>query len=309
LLANEALDILGLKSGASRAEIKEAYRDLVKVWHPDRFTEDSRLRQKAEDKLKHLNRAYQTLKSGAAESTPPTSSERTSPSPPPAYASAPRRTATASRRGLRPGPRFYILFAMLLAGLVGFAVYEIEPDRATIHATDPSPRAERSVRPPAPDDSQPKRGTSTVPTSGNDPSPSHIRALTDAETAQLQSACGGLQERPDSSAYQSCLRAQLAVITNAPGAPDLSSLSSVEHESIQSACSDGAALRSLATHDRCLTAQMAALAASPVRPDLSELSDADLASVESACVTAKTRGPAAYNRCRTRFSKLIASQR
>lgn len=29
-------EILGLKPEASPAEVKEAYRDLVKVWHPDR---------------------------------------------------------------------------------------------------------------------------------------------------------------------------------------------------------------------------------------------------------------------------------
>ena len=30
-------DVLLVKPDASRAEIDEAYRDLVKVWHPDRF--------------------------------------------------------------------------------------------------------------------------------------------------------------------------------------------------------------------------------------------------------------------------------
>src|SRR5206468_12238720 len=45
LLRNEALDVLALRPGASALEIKGAYRDLVKVWHPDRFGSDPRLRE------------------------------------------------------------------------------------------------------------------------------------------------------------------------------------------------------------------------------------------------------------------------
>ena len=61
MLAKEALDVLALKAGATPVEIKEAYRDMVKVWHPDRFGSDGRLRQKAEDKLKQINDAYRVL--------------------------------------------------------------------------------------------------------------------------------------------------------------------------------------------------------------------------------------------------------
>src|SRR5438477_5291542 len=63
LLRNEALDVLALRPGASALEIKGAYRDLVKVWHPDRFGSDPRLREKAEDKLKQINEAYLVLQS------------------------------------------------------------------------------------------------------------------------------------------------------------------------------------------------------------------------------------------------------
>jgi len=41
------LKVLGLARGASEQAIREAYRDLIKVWHPDRFGSDERLRQKA----------------------------------------------------------------------------------------------------------------------------------------------------------------------------------------------------------------------------------------------------------------------
>src|ERR1700679_36524 len=65
LLVNEALDVLSLRPGATSLEVKEAYRDLVKVWHPDRFGSDPRLRRKAEDKLKQINDAYRVLQSGS----------------------------------------------------------------------------------------------------------------------------------------------------------------------------------------------------------------------------------------------------
>jgi len=54
-------EILELKSGASLEELKRAYRDLVRVWHPDRFSHDTRLQQKAQEKLKEINEAYETL--------------------------------------------------------------------------------------------------------------------------------------------------------------------------------------------------------------------------------------------------------
>ena len=56
-------ELLGVRPGASRQELKAAYRDLTKVWHPDRFTHDPRLQQKAEEKLKEINKAYEQLTS------------------------------------------------------------------------------------------------------------------------------------------------------------------------------------------------------------------------------------------------------
>ena len=58
------LETLGLAPGASAQEIKAAYRDLAKVWHPDRFTHEPRLQQKAQEKLKEINDAYQQLLTG-----------------------------------------------------------------------------------------------------------------------------------------------------------------------------------------------------------------------------------------------------
>jgi len=50
---------LGIGTDATAAEVKQAYRDLAKVWHPDRFDDgDTRLKQKAEEQLKVINDAY-----------------------------------------------------------------------------------------------------------------------------------------------------------------------------------------------------------------------------------------------------------
>ena len=57
-------ELLGVRPGVSVRELKSAYRDLAKVWHPDRFAHDPRLQQKAQEKLKEINDAYEQLISG-----------------------------------------------------------------------------------------------------------------------------------------------------------------------------------------------------------------------------------------------------
>jgi hypothetical protein len=56
-----ALAVFGLTRDATQTEIKDAYRVLAKVWHPDRFQSDENLRLKAEEKLKEINSAYHLL--------------------------------------------------------------------------------------------------------------------------------------------------------------------------------------------------------------------------------------------------------
>lgn len=60
---NQYYEILGLKPGASQAEVKQAYRNLAKTWHPDRFPNANQLKYQAEEEIKKINEAYEQLKS------------------------------------------------------------------------------------------------------------------------------------------------------------------------------------------------------------------------------------------------------
>src|ERR1043165_2825178 len=73
------LQALGLKSCATQDQAKQAYRDLLMVWHPDRFPADSRLQQLAQEKTKQINLAYQTLKTGLPLNHPRTDHAKRAP--------------------------------------------------------------------------------------------------------------------------------------------------------------------------------------------------------------------------------------
>jgi hypothetical protein len=62
-----ALHELGLKAGATDAEVKTAYRLYVKAWHPDRFPGDEKSRSAAQEKLKAINSAYDFLTSPSSK--------------------------------------------------------------------------------------------------------------------------------------------------------------------------------------------------------------------------------------------------
>jgi hypothetical protein len=53
--------LLDVEPGAPREVVKRAYRELVQVWHPDRFAHDPALQQKAQEKLKQINLAYEQI--------------------------------------------------------------------------------------------------------------------------------------------------------------------------------------------------------------------------------------------------------
>lgn len=53
--------VLGVNESATDDEIKNAYRRLVKQYHPDRFEHGSKEQAQAAEKLKQVNAAYDTI--------------------------------------------------------------------------------------------------------------------------------------------------------------------------------------------------------------------------------------------------------
>ena len=64
LNTEECRRILGVPADATPETIRQVYLDLVRVWHPDRFQSDERLRQIAQNNLRQINDAYAALKNG-----------------------------------------------------------------------------------------------------------------------------------------------------------------------------------------------------------------------------------------------------
>lgn len=130
----EALRLLRVSRGASPSEIKEAYLDLAKVWHPDRFGQDPRLRAKAEEALKQINQAYQLLqRAGAsrARTSPPGRNRAPEPDaapPPPSPRDRTRRpgqgaSRPTSRPASPPGPPLFTDFWLKVVGVTVTTVW------------------------------------------------------------------------------------------------------------------------------------------------------------------------------------------
>jgi molecular chaperone DnaJ len=62
---NDPYKVLGVRQGASAEEVKKAYHQLVKKYHPDRF-QDPAAKEMANEKLKDINQAYDMLTNGGA---------------------------------------------------------------------------------------------------------------------------------------------------------------------------------------------------------------------------------------------------
>ena len=54
--------VLDVDPRATDEEVKTAWRDLAKAWHPDRFGHDPDMQSRAEEKLKSINEAYERIR-------------------------------------------------------------------------------------------------------------------------------------------------------------------------------------------------------------------------------------------------------
>jgi hypothetical protein len=55
-------DLLEVAPGATPEEIQKSFRQLIKVWHPDRFSDQPELQRRATMKTSELTRAFQWLR-------------------------------------------------------------------------------------------------------------------------------------------------------------------------------------------------------------------------------------------------------
>jgi hypothetical protein len=107
-----AYDVLGVKPGVSDGELKTAHRDLAKVWHPDRFLHDPRLQEKAQEKLKEINEAYEQLISRHKRRVPPSPPRPTSHR----AQTVPVEVVVPQRRGV--GSHWYVAAALVVFAVV-----------------------------------------------------------------------------------------------------------------------------------------------------------------------------------------------
>ena len=263
MLREKALNVLALDNNATAVEIKEAYRDLVKVWHPDRFGNDPRLRQKAEDKLQQINDAYRVLQSpakpdsthGAAPRQRHTGSSANSNK----AAVRSNKAAVRSNKDLVGwicgGLAIVVVFAVAAVALKyrwpraqAPAIPEVHTQESTGVGSGPEFSPPKEQRAPVKDANLSHRQATT---------PFRVHELSDAEAAQLESACPR-EKMQDPTAYQECLRAQLD-----NSAPDLSTLSEDDRTGIESACRVTKSREGQSAYNRCLTRAVKLLKDSP----------------------------------------------
>ncbi len=237
---------------------------MVKVWHPDRFGSDARLRRKAEDKLKQINDAYRVLQSGsttAEETAKDAGSVRRDES------SSAERRYWPIRRSRRAGSKRSasvgwikdgVSVALLLSA--GYWLIEREP----MHVARPSPASaqqggDAGLQPTPKNPVEPVQPRDSVRSTHSSSDQFQVRPLSEAETEQLESACSRQKESHDQAAYQACLKVQVDLIKGTSH-PDMSALSAADRDSIERACRGAKHRDGPSAYNRCRAGMIKLLA-------------------------------------------------
>lgn len=118
---NRCYRALELEPGASLEQVKQAWRELVKVWHPDRFPNDVKLQRKAQERLKEINLAYEQLQEYLTSGTlpPQNHTSRSSSAQTPQWTPPPQSETDAATK-TKPSAGRWLL--VLPAACVGYAI-------------------------------------------------------------------------------------------------------------------------------------------------------------------------------------------
>ena len=92
--------ILGIKHNASPEAAKKAYRNMAKVWHPDRYVDNPTLKAKAEVEIKKINQAYAAIKAYSTQSAKQTVSKSNYYSPQAKVAKKPQSSESFYQQGV-----------------------------------------------------------------------------------------------------------------------------------------------------------------------------------------------------------------
>ena len=199
---------LGLVPGATRLQVDNAYRDLVKVWHPDRFQADPALRPKAEAKLREINEAYENLRRLPTPGTelavfakPPRQSA-------PADKAADGPVDTPNEPGTRGGSFQLLTAALVAAALIGGVLLFLAQRRDSASAAGAALETERDTatgagEPATPDPVSRRAGTqpagqgaTEVPVQPDQPPPMQSTTATLVVSSQPTAATVYVDDRP-----------------------------------------------------------------------------------------------------------------
>ena len=97
-------EILELPEDSSMEDVRQAYKDLVNIWHPDRVGDNPRLKKKAEEKLKDINISYEELRSflSSRPKTPPVVQKKPREQPEAEAFHSAGRTKTETKQAQKP---------------------------------------------------------------------------------------------------------------------------------------------------------------------------------------------------------------